>query len=194
MAKRTRSKTQEKEDKRKAAQMMADFQREVEAGHQQRVKVRKPRPSTVTKAKTRAEGSPQAEGPTPPQTPRAPRSGPGDGITPIKSIQELKAIAMELASEATVNNRKLERGVKSRAVHILLDLAESQFGADKKVFLEYAFGSPEVHSQEMLKFLEKILTDVDLEKLSPQQIDDLSKGKPLIEVLLADYLSKSSSR
>ena len=129
----------------------------------------------TAKPKGKPRGKPFKKG-----DPRINKDGPGK----IKGFYELRALARQISEEEVVHDKK----IMSRAEKLLRELAASRMEKEKTKFLEIAFGKVPDKVINSNFDIDKIMDKVDLKKLTPEQLEKLSTGSDILEVLLADYL------
>lgn len=110
--------------------------------------------------------------------PRINRAG-----TKVKGFFTLRQLAQQISEEPSTVDSK-----KTVMEQLLRDLVVSQDPKAKVKFLEIGWGKVEDRIVTSQVDLDAILERVDLEKLTNEQIDMLTSGKNIVEVLLADYL------
>lgn len=107
----------------------------------------------------------------------------------VSMFQELRLLVQEILEEEGARADHPERGTQTRLEHLLRDLADNP-GKDETIFslLQFGYGNVPQEVKNYNYDVDKLLEKVDLTKLSNEQIQQLSEGKSLIEVLLGKYL------
>lgn len=140
--------------------------------------------SPRAKAKAERQAAAQAAGKKPPGKPfvkgdpRINRAG-----SRIKGFYVLRQMAQQISEEPASAGTK-----QSLMEKTLRELISSPDPRAKSKFLEIAWGKVEDRVITSNFDMDAILEKVDLKKLTNEQLDELSQGKNIIEVLLGDYL------